>query len=504
MVTHVNTITFQGINVVEVDVQVHFASGLPSFTIVGLPDKIVGESKERVRAALSSLGLAAPLKKITVNLAPADLSKEGSHFDLPIALAILGEMGLINKEDLGNFVVLGELGLDSWILPVSGVLPAAMYAYDKNLGVICPEENGSEALWAGNLPVIAAKSLLEIVSHFKGDDAIPHPQKSSIVRQDAAYDLDEIKGQNFAKRALEIAASGGHNILFNGPPGAGKSMLASRLPSILPPMDSKEILECSMISSISGKLANGKLMANRPFRAPHHSCSMAAMVGGGMGKRTVPGEVSLAHNGVLFLDELPEFPRQVLDSLRQPLETGDVVISRVNNHVSYPAKFQLVAAMNPCRCGYLQDESRCCNKAPRCGIDYQGKLSGPLLDRIDLHIEVNALSTQEVISMPKGESSKDVAQRVLNAREKQKKRFEQYGYKTNATVPYKLLSELTEIDDKATEILNQAMDQFKLSMRSYNKILKVARTIADLMDDVKLHAVHVSEALTYRPIIIKK
>jgi magnesium chelatase family protein len=345
MVARARTVAFQGIEVVDVDVQVQMASGMPVFTVVGLPDKAVGESRERVRAALGALGLALPPDRITVNLAPADLLKEGSHFDLPIALGLLAEMGVLPAEEVGSYLALGELALDGRVSPVAGVLPAAIHASAAGLGVICPAAQGGEAAWAGGAEVLAPETLLALVNHFKGSQVLTPPEPKVAEVAGAVLDLKDIKGQETAKRALEIAAAGGHNLLMIGPPGAGKSMLAQRLPGLLPPLTPAEALDVSMIHSVAGQLEGGRLLRQRPFRDPHHSASLPALVGGGM--RARPGEVSLAHLGVLFLDELPEFQRPALESLRQPMESGRVAIARANAHVVYPARVQLVAAMNP-------------------------------------------------------------------------------------------------------------------------------------------------------------
>ncbi len=345
MVAHINTVAFAGIDVLPIQVQVAISGGLPTFTIVGLPDKAVGESRERVRAALNAIGLALPAKRITVNLAPADVQKEGSHFDLPIALGLLVAMGVVPMEDMAHFTALGELGLDGSIAAVAGVLPAAIAANAQSHGLICPGTQGGEAAWAGGAEVLAPRSLLELINHFKGASVLPPPKPAEPKADMTFLDLKDIKGQETAKRALEIAAAGGHNLLMVGPPGAGKSMLASRLPGLLPPLSAAEALEVSMIHSVAGQLAGGTIVRQRPFRDPHHSASTPALVGGGL--RVRPGEISLAHRGVLFLDELPEFSRQALEALRQPLESGRVVVARANTHVNYPARFQLVAAMNP-------------------------------------------------------------------------------------------------------------------------------------------------------------
>ncbi len=364
MVARTNTVAFQGIDVLDVDVQVQTASGLPAFTVVGLPDKAVAESRERVRAALHAMGLSLPNNRITVNLAPADVLKEGSHFDLPIALGLLADMNVIPKDELPRYLVLGELALDGGITRVAGVLPAAVHACAGSLGIICPAAQGSEAAWADGVEVIAPPNLLALIHHLKGTQILTPPEPRVDASDQTYLDLADIKGQETAKRALEIAAAGGHNLLMVGPPGAGKSMLAARLPGILPPLDPREILEVSMIQSLAGELDDRGLTQRRPFRDPHHSASTAALVGGG--HRARPGEVSLAHLGVLFLDELPEFQRGALEALRQPLETGRTTVARANAHVTYPARVQLIGAMNPCRCGHLDDPSLACSKAPRC------------------------------------------------------------------------------------------------------------------------------------------
>jgi magnesium chelatase family protein len=345
MVARVKTVAFQGIECREVDVEVQLGPGLPAFAVVGLPDKAVGESRERVRSALVAIGLALPPQRITVNLAPADLLKEGSHFDLPIALGMLAEMGVLSADDLADYTVLGELGLDGRINAVAGVLPAAISAAGAGRGLICPAAQGSEAAWAGDLAVLAPASIIALVNHFKGSQILSRPVGQMEALATQQFDLADIKGQESAKRALEVAAAGGHNLLMVGPPGAGKSMLAQRLPGLLPPLDPGAALEVSMIHSVAGQLPGGRLMRNRPFRDPHHSASLPSLIGGGL--RAKPGEVSLAHRGVLFLDELPEFARATLEALRQPVESGRAVVARVNAHVTYPARFQLVAAMNP-------------------------------------------------------------------------------------------------------------------------------------------------------------
>jgi magnesium chelatase family protein len=500
MVSHVSTLTFSGINIQDVDVQVHIAPGIPAFTIVGLADKTIGESRERVKAALSSIGLALPAKKITINLAPADLVKEGSHFDLAIAAALLTAMQVLPADEIQEYLILGELGLDGSILPVAGALPAAVGAVARDLGLICPEANGREAAWSGNQNIVAAPNLLSLINHFKGTQLLKQPTPEYHADQIKHPDFADIIGQETAKRAVEITAAGGHNLLMSGPPGAGKSMLAQRLPGILPAMTPEEILECSTIASIAGLITDGKLSAVRPFRAPHHSCSMAAMVGGGVGKRVKPGEISLAHHGVLCLDELPEFPSTVLDALRQPMENREVLIARANSHVKFPANFQLIAAMNPCKCGYLTDAERACGKAPRCGQDYQMRISGPILDRFDLHIEVAAVDFLGVTSRAnyKSESSKQIAERVKIARQIQLDRFSGYGIRTNAELSGQIILDFATPVNQALELLNEAANKLKFSMRSYNRVLKVARTIADLEGAKQIERHHIAEALSYR------
>ncbi len=496
MVAHINTVSFQGVEVKAVDVQVQLSNGLPAFNIVGLPDKAVAESKERVRAALHSLGLALPPKRLTVNMAPADLNKEGSHFDLPIALGVLGAMGVIPSDELANYVVLGELSLDASIRSVSGVLPAAMHANETGRNLICPKECGSEAAWAGDIDIVAPNDLLQLINHIKGTQVLSRPE-ACLADDDVANipDLSHVKGQETAKRALEITAAGGHNLLMIGAPGSGKSMLASCLPAILPPLSSREALELSMIHSLAGMLPAGGLIRQRPFRAPHHSASQPAIVGGG--QKVKPGEISLAHNGVLFLDELPEFARASLEALRQPLETGDALIARANAHVRYPARFQLIAAMNPCRCGYLGDSDMECTKAPRCGVDYQSKISGPLMDRIDIHVDVPPVKISDLQGVGTGETSETIAARVSVARDIQTKRYGDSGI--NANISGDILEKATNMSDETRALFVKSVEQAKLSARGYYRILRVARTIADLNGGAdELSKYDIAEALSYR------
>ena len=496
MVAHVATVAFLGLEARAVDVQVQVAPGMPKFLVVGLPDKAVGESRERVHAALTAIGLALPPKRITVNLSPADLPKEGSHYDLPIALGLLGAMGVIDAETLASYVVVGELGLDGRVAPSPGVLLAALHASERDLGLVCPAAQGSEAAWAGSVEVIAAPDLLALIAHFKGGAPLVPPQPGIADPPVAAADLKQVKGQETAKRALEIAAAGGHNLLMSGPPGAGKSLMAACLPGILPELTPAEALEVSMVASVAGELPDGRLIRARPFRSPHHSASMAALVGGGL--RVRPGEVSLAHLGVLFLDELPEFQRVVLDSLRQPLETGKVSVARANAHVTFPARVQLIAAMNPCKCGHLGDASLSCSRAPRCAADYQAKVSGPLLDRIDLHVDVAAVSAADLVLPPPAEGSAEVAARVAAARAIQTARYAAHGVRTNAEADGELLDTVATPDEPGRQLLAQAAEAMRLSARGYHRVLRVSRTIADLGGAERVTRVHIAEALSYR------
>ena len=496
VVALVRTVAYLGLEARAVEVQCSLAPGLPKFNVVGLADKAVGESKERVRAALSSMGLSLPPKRITINLSPADLPKEGSHYDLPIALALLAAMGVTDAEQLGDWIAVGELALDGRVVASPGVLLAALHASEEEAGLICPVSQGAEARWASGVPICAAPDLISLLNHLKGTSHLPEPEPGKVEEPDVGPDLKRVKGQETAKRSLEIAAAGGHNLLMNGPPGAGKSLLASCLPGILPPLDPSEALEVSMIQSVAGTLEGGRISRARPFRAPHHSASMAALTGGGL--KVKPGEVSLAHLGVLFLDELPEFQRAVLDSLRQPLETGKVDVARANAHVSFPARVQLIAAMNPCRCGHLGDPALACSRAPKCAADYQSKVSGPMLDRIDLHVEVDPVSAVDLALPPPAEGSADVAARVAIARAIQNCRFQETGARTNAELDGDALEAHATPDEDGRKLLFQAADAMRLSARSYTRMLRVARTIADLAGAKEVGRIHVAEALSYR------
>ncbi len=501
MQARINTVTFSGLDVLDVDLQVQISLGLPAFTIVGLPDKAVAESKERVRAAFQAIGISLPAQRITINLAPANLLKEGSHFDLAIACGLLACMQILPQEELSSYIILGELGLDNSIMPVNGILPTAIKARRDKRGLICPQNQGGEAVWGGLKDIVAAPNLLSLINHFKGNQILPQPEAAKAKEKKNPLDMADVCGQESAKRALEIAAAGAHNMLMIGPPGSGKSMLAARLTSILPPLTAEEALETCIIHSIAGELKNGELDFNRPFRDPHHSASTPALVGGG--KKARPGEISLAHNGVLFLDELPEFNRSTLEALRQPLENGEITVSRAEYHHTYPAHFQLIAAMNPCRCGNLGIPGQECPKAPKCAAEYQAKLSGPLLDRIDIHIYVPPVSPWDITNKEKGESSAVILKRVEAARKIQKQRFEKYGHPellTNSQLKGKLLEETAALDNDAQNLLIDFADKFKLSARGYHRTLRLARTIADLQNETNVLRMHIAEALNYRRI----
>ncbi len=497
MVARVVTVAFQGVEARRVDVEVQLTGGESAIVVVGLGDKAVAESRERVRGAFTGLGLSVPAKRIVVNLAPADLPKEGSHYDLPIALAIMGAMGVAPPDALEGWAAVGELSLDGTIAPVAGVLPAAVAAGAMGMGLICPEPSGPEAAWAGGTRVLAPRSLIGLINHLRGSQLLSEPKPGPMIDGGRVPDLREVKGQEQAKRALEIAAAGGHNLLFSGPPGSGKSMLAQRLPGILPPLSATELLETSMVHSVAGLIARGELTRTRPFRAPHHSASMAALTGGGL--KAKPGEVSLAHNGVLFLDELPEFSPQALDSLRAPLETGEVMVARANAHIRYPARVQLVAAQNPCRCGHGGTGKGWCGKAPRCQRDYQGRVSGPLLDRIDLQIDVPPVSAADLSLPAPSEGTAEVAARVAAARSLQIERAERLdGPALNARAEGDFLERVAGLDDAARDLLTRAAEAGGLTARGWTRALRLARTIADLDGADGVKRIHIAEALIYR------
>ncbi|MEM6388120.1 MAG: YifB family Mg chelatase-like AAA ATPase [Pseudomonadota bacterium] len=498
MVAHSYTVAFEGVDARMVEVQCALSPGLPHFSLVGLPDKAVSEAKERVRAALNALSIALPSRRITVNLSPADLPKEGSHFDLPIALALLAAIDILPVDAVASLVSLGELALDGTLVPVTGALPAAIAAATEERTLVCPEASGAEAAWVGSIPVVAPRSLHAVIQHLTGSKPI-EISTPGLVRAAAGQqpDLSEVKGQERAKRALEIAAAGRHHLLMVGTPGSGKSMLAARMPGILPELSPEEALETSTIHSLAGLLEDGGISRTRPYRAPHHTASMAAIVGGGKGAK--PGEISLAHNGVLFMDEFPEFSRNVLETLRQPIETGDVTVARANAHVRYPCKFLLVAAANPCKCGYLTDAARACARVPICGEEYLGRISGPLLDRFDLRVEVPPVSFQDLELTEDGAASHEIAARVACARAVQRERYKELdGVLVNADVSGRVLDDVAQPDEEGRILLRKAAERIGLSARGYHRVMRVARTIADLADRAQITRSDVAEAVSFR------
>ena len=497
MLAIARTVAFEGVEARLVETQCVLSPGLPAFHVVGLPDKAVSEARERVRAALSSLSIALPPKRITINLSPADLPKEGSHFDLPIALALLAALEVLPAEELARTVSLGELSLDGRLVPVVGALPAAMAAASEEYALICPRGCGAEAAWVGAAEVFAPATLLDAIRHLTGQSPLPRAKPGEIDAAPVARDMADVKGQERARRALEIAAAGRHHLFMVGAPGSGKSMLAARMPGILPPLSPVEALETSMIHSLAGLLSEGGISRQRPFREPHHTASVAAIVGGG--RNAKPGEISLAHNGVLFMDEFPEFPRTVLETLRQPIETGEVVVARANAHTRYPCRFLLVAAANPCKCGYLAEPARACARVPVCGEDYLGRISGPLMDRFDLRVEVPPVAYAELDLPHAGEGSAQVAARVAKARAVQDRRFAgQPALRVNADVEGTLLEEVAAPDTEGRALLAQVAERFGLSARGYHRVLRVARTIADLDSSDAVRLPHVAEAVSFR------
>jgi len=492
-----------GIHATTITIEVDVTAGI-KFFLVGLPDNAVKESEQRIRAALQNNGYRIPGKKIIINMAPADIKKEGSSYDLPLAIGILAASSQIKSEIISDYVIMGELSLDGSLHHIKGALPIAIKAREEGFkGIILPKENAREAAIVNDLEVLGVENIKELIDFFNGDSEI---EKTEIDTRAEFYstlnnnipDFSDVKGQENIKRALEIAAAGGHNVIMIGPPGSGKTMLAKRMSGILPPLTLQEALETTKIHSVAGRLsANNTLMTSRPFRSPHHTISDVALVGGGVNPQ--PGEISLSHNGVLFLDELPEFKRTVLEVMRQPLEDRVVTISRAKSTVDYPASFMLVSSMNPCPCGYYNHPEKDCVCPPGMVQKYLNKISGPLLDRIDLHVEVTPVSFLELSSKEKGESSKDIREKVILSREIQEKRFsESENTYSNSHMSSKHIQEFCILDNESSDMLKTAMEKLDLSARAYDRILKVSRTIADLAASENIESQHIAEAIQYR------
>jgi magnesium chelatase family protein len=507
MIPIVSTVTINGLNAIETEIQTTIYSGLPCFQIVGMAGKAVNEAAIRIRAALNCIGIDLPPKKVIVNLSPVDLNKEGNHYDLPITVGILRSLGVIKNDEYKNYIIVGELSLNAEIKNVNIALIASIYAEKNNRSLICPKSNGSLAMISGNKNIIAPRNLLQLINHLNGNEILDSPQIIKLNLNNEKYECDfsNIKGQYHVKRGLEIAAAGGHSIILEGPPGCGKTFSIQCLPTIMPSLTHKEVIDICLIQSLNSKIECEEITIKRPFRTPHHSASSVSIIGGG--HKIEPGEITLAHKGLLFLDELAEFEPSVLDSLREPLESGFINISRANKHITFPADFQLVCALNPCKCGHFGDPNKQCNKIPYCSINYKKKLSGPFLDRIDIFINLNGMKNNlhsdgnhdNNSNYSQYKDSLTIKKRVEKARYIQQKRFHNMNFQINA----KAIGDLNEIfmiDHNTENILKNFCEQNELSMRSYNKILKVARTIADLDDSINLNKDHLLEAIYFRVI----